>query len=292
MITAEHERARDGEAGFRDAVLIEFCDPESDLFGVLSMARRPAEGRAEVLAVLCAGGSVAARLFEPAVAPVPAGWDRAQAGGATVATVAPLERWSAAFSAGGGGFEVQLAATSAPLDLDEQPGSGLALATGLHRYEQLCSVSGTAIVEGQSQRIAGHGRRVRSWGIPDWSGLDVARSVFAGTDGAGVSVSAVRPAGSAGHDEELVVGHLIDAGAEPLACEQVSLSTVYDAEGRPREAGLELLAPGSELPRRAGGMAAAGVSFEAADTLTTIAFFRWKIDGADACGSYQLVRRL
>ena len=41
MIVPSDERAASGPAGFHDSVLVEFCDGERDVFGLLRIARVP-----------------------------------------------------------------------------------------------------------------------------------------------------------------------------------------------------------------------------------------------------------
>jgi hypothetical protein len=290
MIGPDQERARTGPHGFQESVLVEFCDGDRDLFGLVRMARVPDAGRSEMLAVMFSGGDPVVSEMESGL-PLPGGWERAEAAGAVLEIVSPLERWRASFAGSGAGFELDLAATSAPVDFDEPPGAEVARASGTHGYEQLCAVNGTATVAGSQSPVAGVGRRVHSWGRPDPGSIASARSVFAQTEGAGVTVAAVRPADASDHGQELITGHLLDRNLEPLALEQVRLSTVYDGSGRPREAGLELLAPGEEVPRRVAGEAACGISIESENAVTWLAFFRWSFEGVPALGSYQLHRR-
>jgi hypothetical protein len=290
MIAAGDEQARSGPGGFHDSVLVEFCDAERDVFGLIRVGRLPDAGRAELLGIVFSGGRPVLSEMDSA-APSPAAWGRAQAGPAVLEVLAPLERWRASWDAADTAFELDLVAASAPVDFDAPPAADVARAAGAHGYEQLCTVSGWARLEGARIELGGVGRRVHFWGQPDPASVAATRSVFAFAEGAGVTVAAVRPASASDHGHELITGHLLDRRLEPLSLEQVRLSTVYDRTGRPREAGLELLAPGDEIPRRLAGEASCGISIESDAAVTWLAFFRWSFDGLPAVGSYQLHRR-
>jgi hypothetical protein len=289
MIGPGDERAQDGPAGSHDSVLVEFCDGEREIFGLLRMSRVSGADRTELLAIMFSGIEPVLSVSEHGP---PAGdWERAQAGNGALEVVAPLERWRASYRGPEAGFHLELTAVSAPVDFDAPPAAELAHASGTHGYEQLCTVSGSARTGGQEIQIEGAGRRVHSWGRSEPGSVAAARSVFAFAEGSGMTVAAVRPAGTADHGQELIAGHLLSGRVEPLALEQVRLSTVYDRTGRPREAGLELLAPGDEMPRRVAGEATCGISIESDAAVTWLAFFRWSFDGVPGVGSYQLHRR-
>jgi hypothetical protein len=290
MIGPGDERARGGPPGFHDSVLVEFCDGERELFGLLRIARVPDAGRTELLAIMFSGADPVLSTAESGLPLVP-DWERVEAGGGRFEVVAPLERWRASYASPAAAFDLELTAASAPVDFDEPPAAELARASGTHGYEQLCGVRGTAQVGGQEMQLEGVGRRVHSWGRSEPGSVAAARSVFAFAEGSGMTVAAIRPAGSADHGHELIAGHLLRGATEPLALEQVRLSTVYDRSGRPREAGLELLAPGEEMPRRVAGEATCGISIESTEAITWLAFFRWSFEGVPGLGSYQLHRR-
>jgi hypothetical protein len=290
MIRPAGEDAKSGKGGFHDALLVEFCDGERDVFGMLRVARVPGEDRTELMAVMFADGQVALRRLDPDAGPVPPDWTRAEVGPARAEIHTPLERWSVSYLDGDQGFDLELVATSAPIDLDDPPAAELSRVTGTHGFEQLCTVRGTATLGGRPVPIEGTGRRVRTWGAATLDAVSAVRSVYASAGGAGVTVSAVRPAGAREHDEELIAGHLVGDGLEPQPVEQVRLSTVYDADGRPREAGLELLSTGEEIPRRVAGEATCGIQLGSEGAVTWLAFFRWSVDGVPGYGSYQLLR--
>ena len=73
--------------------------------------------------------------------------------------------------------------------------------------------------------------------------------------------------------------------------EDARLSTVYDAQGRQRSAGLELWLPGEDFPRRGlrhrGGRLLArleGLNVHAA-------VFRWRMEEREGFGAYELMVR-
>ena len=126
---------------------------------------------------------------------------------------------------------------------------------------------------------------------PSWEELDAVRSVSALFDeGHALLALARRPRGALGHSDELIVAWLIQDG-EALGVEDARISTVYDAEGRQRSAGLELWLPGEEFPRRASGTVAAGSSLELQGLNVHAAVFRWRMEEREGLGAYELMVR-
>ena len=76
-----------------------------------------------------------------------------------------------------------------------------------------------------------------------------------------------------------------------VAVEDARISTVYDAEGRQRSAGLELWLPGEEFPRRVSGTVAAGSSLELEGLSVHAAVFRWRMEEREGLGAYELMVR-
>ena len=105
-----------------------------------------------------------------------------------------------------------------------------------------------------------------------------------------VFLAARRPRGVVGHGHELVEAVLL-RGGEVHGVEDARLSTVYDGEGRQRNAGLELWLPGEDFPRRVTGTAEAGASLELAGLRVHAAVFRWSMDGREGTGAYELAVR-
>jgi hypothetical protein len=127
---------------------------------------------------------------------------------------------------------------------------------------------------------------------PRWDELDALRSISALVDERHALVAlARRPRGAAGHGQELVrAGLLVDG--ELREVEQARISTVYDGGGRQRSAGLELWLPGEEYPRRGSGLVIAGSSLDLDPVQVHAAVFRWRLDGREGIGAYELMVRL
>jgi hypothetical protein len=103
-------------------------------------------------------------------------------------------------------------------------------------------------------------------------------------------VLARRSRGAVGHGDEKVTARLIEDDAV-LAVEDARISTVYDAGGRQRSAGLELWVPGEEYPRRGSGLVIAGTSLDLDGLQVHVAVFRWRLDGREGIGAYELTLR-
>ena len=73
--------------------------------------------------------------------------------------------------------------------------------------------------------------------------------------------------------------------------EDARISTVYDSGGRQRSAGLELWLPGEEYPRRGSGLVIAGSSLDLDGLQVHAAVFRWRLDGREGIGAYELMLR-
>jgi hypothetical protein len=157
----------------------------------------------------------------------------------------------------------------------------------------VCAVRGQAL----GTAIDGMGVVTETSVPPRWDDLDALRQVHALFDhGHSVLAVARRPAGSSGHGDELVVAHLWEDG-ELKGVEDARLSTIYDGEGRPRQASMELWLPGEDFPRRAFGRVTAGASL-ALDTAVGggdldvhAAIFSWRMEGRDGAGLYELTVR-
>ena len=126
---------------------------------------------------------------------------------------------------------------------------------------------------------------------PAWNELDAMRSISVLGDAENAVLAlARRPRGALGHGQELITAWLLQAG-EPRAVEEARVSTVYDGDGRQRNAGLELWLPGEDFPRRVSGSAIAGSSLELEGLGVHVAVFRWRMEGRDATGGYELAVR-
>lgn len=126
---------------------------------------------------------------------------------------------------------------------------------------------------------------------PRWQDLDATRyvTVLLDPDNA-VVCFARRPTGVVGHGHELVVAHLW-SGGELKSVEDARVSTIYDGEGRPRQASLELSLPGEDFPRRAFGRVTAGASLALEGLDVHAAAMTWRMEGRDGGGLYELTVR-
>jgi len=126
---------------------------------------------------------------------------------------------------------------------------------------------------------------------PAWAELDALRAVSAIFDVEhAVLAVARRPRGALGHGQEEVSARILQ-GDQLLEVEEARISTVYDADGRQRSAGLELWLPGEDFPRRASGTVQAGASLALEGLRVNAAVFGWTMEGRDGAGAYDLVIR-
>ena len=126
---------------------------------------------------------------------------------------------------------------------------------------------------------------------PRWEELQAVRSISALVDeGNGLLALARRPRDAPGHGDEQVRASLLLEG-ELHRVEEARISTIYDGGGRQRSAGLELWLPGEEYPRRGSGLVIAGSSFALDALQVHTAVFRWRLDGREGIGAYELMVR-
>jgi hypothetical protein len=126
---------------------------------------------------------------------------------------------------------------------------------------------------------------------PRWDDLDALRGLSALFDEQNAVLAlARRPRGAIGHGQEQVVAWLVSAG-EVLRVEDARISTVYDGDGRQRDAGLELWLPGEDFPRRASGSAVAGTTLSLEGLRVNAAVFSWRMEGRDGAGAYEVTIR-
>ena len=127
---------------------------------------------------------------------------------------------------------------------------------------------------------------------PQWEELDALRSVSALVDEQHALLAlARRPEGAVGHGDEEVTARLVEDDAV-LEVQTARISTVYDNGGRQRSAGLELWLPDEDYPRRGSGLVIAGSSLDLDGLQVHVAVFRWRLDGREGIGAYELVQRL
>jgi hypothetical protein len=151
----------------------------------------------------------------------------------------------------------------------------------------LCAVTGSV----GGVRVECLGTATETTEPPEWSELDAVRGVTAifGRDRA-VFVLARRPRGVLGHGHELIDAKLVLDG-EIADVAEARLSTVYDGDGRQRNAGLELWLPAEDFPRRLSGTVEAGASLSLEGLRVNAAVFRWHMEGREGSGAYELAVR-
>lgn len=285
----ENPRASENQA-FRDAVTFSFGDPAAQLYGLARVAI--GGGGASGFAVVYAGSELAGASTEAQVAlEVPDTWEPVSAAGVRCTVVRPLEAWTVRYDGADAAFDLRFEALSGPVALD--PESAVARAGGMAGYEQLCGVTGEVRHGGRSHQLRCLGQRGHGWGTPDWSRIELTRTLSAwmGDDRA-FTLTAVRPAKAKHHDEEAVGGFLIDR-SEPEAIFDPRLSTTYDGELRQRSASLELwMSEEGGHARRAAGAAVCGTTLDLGDLRLDSSFFKWRMEGRTGTGRYDVLRRV
>jgi hypothetical protein len=185
----------------------------------------------------------------------------------------------------------------------ESAGSGWKAVLKDHLSLEFEPVSDTADLGGVRARVArvrgeAGGRTVDGLGTvfetdvaPRWDELDAVRELSALVDEQHAMVArARRPRDAVGHGDEQVTACLVEDD-NLLQVETARISTVYDGGGRQRSAGLELWLPGEDYPRRGSGQVIAGTSLDLDDRQVHVAVFRWRLDGREGIGSYELTLR-
>lgn len=293
-VAPEHEAPRPAQgAGFSDAVTVAFGDPAAELYGVARLGL--AEGGASGLAILFWRGEPVAVNAEGGVeVGTPSSWDEVSAAGLDTTTLEPLRSWRLQYAGDDAALDLELEATGALAEL--APDHEVARAGGMAGYEQPVRVRGHARVGDERFALDGLGQRGHSWGAPDWERIELARTVSAWLgDDLAVSLTAIRPAGRRDHGAEALAASILERGEDgaPRATDVADprLSTTYDAEGRQRRAGLELWVDEDGFPRRAAGEIACGTSLDLGRLHLDCAFFRWRMEGREGFGRYDVLRR-
>jgi hypothetical protein len=173
-----------------------------------------------------------------------------------------------------GVLELELAQVAGPAELGEVSA-------------RVCRVTGQ--VTGRAVECLGTLAETHS--PPAWEQLDALRTITALVDESNALLAvARRPRDAMGHGQEKVSAQLVRDG-RPVAVDEARISTVYDSGGRQRSAGLELWLPGEELPHRGSGTVIAGSSLDLDGLRVHTAVFRWRLDGRDGVGAYELTVR-
>ena len=290
VVAADEDPRAGDDPAFRDAVTFSFGDPVAQLYGLARVAI--GGGGASGFAVVYAGDELAGASTQARVdVEVPETWDQVSAAGVRCTVITPLEAWTVRLDGDAAGFDLRFQAISTPAVLDAD--GPVAQAGGMEGYEQVCSVAGQVRHGGRVHPVRCLGQRGHGWGTPDWSRIELARTLSAwmGADRA-ITLTAVRPAKAKHHDEEAVGGFLIDGG-EPLAIFDPRLSTTYDGELRQRRAGLELwMSEEGGHARRAAGAALCGTTIDLGELRLDSAFFAWRMEGRVGTGRYDVLRRV
>jgi hypothetical protein len=285
VIEPDDERVHPpGGPGFADSVTVAFGDPSSEVYGLARLGVVPGETpRVSALAVLCADAMPVGGVAQGQIEAAAPDWTELEAAGVRMQTLEPLEAWSVGLTADDAGFDVRVTALTPPIETE---------AGGLRGYDQLCRVKGTASVGGSQRPVDGLGQRSHAWGIADWERMESVRTIGAwlGEDRA-VGLQAVRAPNAQGHDDEAVSAWLL--GEEgPAALAEARLSTTYDDEGRQRRAGLELWASEeSEYPHRMAGEVVCGSTLDLGALRLDTAFFRFRMEGREGAGRYDVLRK-
>jgi hypothetical protein len=284
-----HDLGPDGS----DALTVAFGDAAADLYGVARLGL--AAGGASGLVLLFHEGRpvVVAAEGGVAVAGPPASWDEVSAAGLDTETVEPLRHWRLAFAGDDASFDLDLGAAGTVAELDAAHPA--AQAGGMAGFEQPVRVHGTALVGARRLELDGLGQRGRSWGAPDWERIALARTVSAWMGDLAVSLTAIRPARADDHEGEAVAATIVEtreAGSVALAVHDPRLTTTYDGEGRQRSAGLELWLDEDGWPRRAAGEVLCGTSLDLGRLRLDAAFLRWRMEGREGIGRYDVLRRV
>jgi hypothetical protein len=277
----EDPRPAGGE-GFSDAVTFSFGDPEADVYAVARLGLS-GEHSASGLGLVFSGGEPVAVQADGVVDVTERDWAAIDAAGLSTTVERPLEAWTLAFASDGATFDLHAEAVSAPGEMADG---------GMEGYEQLCRFTGAATVAGNRVAIDCLGQRGHSWGAPDWEQMALARTLGAWIgDDLGVSLLAIRPAGSDRHDQESIAAYVYEGG-EPIQVQEPRLSTGYDAEQRQRRAGLELWIDEESPARRAAGEVVCGTSLDLGRLRLDCAFLRWHMEGREGVGRYDILRRV
>jgi hypothetical protein len=293
-IGPEHEAPRPADgAGFSDAVTVAFGDPAAEFYGVARLGL--AEGGASGLAILFWRGEPVAVSAEGGVeVSATSSWDEVSAAGIDTATVEPLRSWRLQYAGDDASFDLELEALGPVAEL--APDNPVARAGGMAGYEQPLRARGAARVGDARIAVDGLGQRGHSWGAPDWKRMELARSVSAWLgDDLAVSLTAIRPASKGDHGAEALAASIIerdeDGDTHVVDVADPRLSTTYDGEGHQRHAGLELWIDEDGFPRRAAGEIACGTSLDLGALRLDCAFFRWRMEGREGVGRYDVLRR-
>jgi hypothetical protein len=222
-----------------------------------------------------------------------------QATAAHVQTVELGAQWSLGLAGEGegrpghgeGALELQFQAAGPPAVLARAGAVGPAVGEG--QVEQPCTVHGHIVVDGQRVEIQCLGQRGRVWCTSPPRRPIETREVDAWVDDElSITLRADRPAGARGHDADEICAAVITTDP-PRAVHigEPRLSTAYDAAGRPQRAGMELWPhEDSNYPHRLAGEVLVAADLPTPSGRLHCAFLRWRMDGREGAGRYELRR--
>lgn len=297
---------------FSDAVTCVFADQRSGVQGTIRLGL--AGGAASGLLMVFVDGTPAVAKAEGGIAVdgEPDSYGGVVVAGITHATEQPHQRWTVKAETEAGSVDLVFAAAGPPFVLDG--GQPAAQWGGMEGYEQPCRVTGSVTIEGPggSRRIAidGVGQRGHQWGAPDWTRLTVTRTItgWFGTDVA-FNVSAMRPEGAESHADEISWASVaravradadeesVDGGdrpapvAEAVLTPEPRISTTMDENGRHVDATVELWESDEGPVWTATGEAISGTTLELGRLRLDMAFFRWRMNGREGIGRYDILQR-
>jgi hypothetical protein len=168
--------------------------------------------------------------------------------------------------------------------------------------DQLCQVSGRALVDGSEVEVSCLGWRTNTQGERGLDELDSFRFLAGWLEPSfGFSLLALRPGRARGQDADALAAVAIEDPTPPPVVDP-RLSTTYTDGGLPRRAGLELWLQEDEeaaengdsghYPRRAAGeVVGAGVDWRQAEFELHASLLHWHSHGRDGPGVYVLGQR-
>ena len=302
-VGTEAEAPRRLEGAQSEAVTVAFGDPRADVYGVARVGPVAARGRAGRQRP---GAAVRRRRAGRACGPRAPRRSAARAGRAPTpvacprAVVEPLSSLDGALRVRRRrvGLHAGPAGALGPGGADRRPPGGQAGRDGRLRAARRRDRDGDAW-PARSREVDCRGQRGHSWGAPDWDKLALARTVGAWLEGdSGVTITAVRPAKGSDHEGEATAAFLYEPGEDgPAAalrrCADPRLSTAYDADGRQLRAGMELyVGEDDEFAHRAAGEVVCGTTLDLGRLRLDCAFFKWRMEGREGVGRYDLLRRV
>lgn len=311
------ERPRASDApDFSDAVTCAFADAKAGIQGTVRIGL--AAGLASGLTMVFVEGA-------PAIANAEGGIDvgtdvssheELRVAGIEHRVLEPHRRWSVVVTVEGARLELEFEASGPPFVLD--PSSAAARRAGMEGYEQPCRVRGSLELQLPDQprrtiELDAVGQRGHQWGAPDWSTLELSRTVtgWFGDDLA-FNVTATRPAGARSHADEVAWASVSrppamvhraseddpddapEPSTTPVAVDapEPRISTTVGPEGRHTHATVELWESDEGPVWTATGEPIAGTTLQLGRLRLDMAFFRWRLNGRTGVGRYDILRRL